>query len=307
MLSKTAKETISVLPGILDSLPNIDASKCSIYSQANLAPLDPSKCPHFTIEGEHNGTRGTGIRVIGQDTLDAAIGLMKEPSQLTFRETVTSGLQRDRVAVLNLASDRNPGGGWLGGALAQEESLCYRTSLHLSLDKSLYPIPAASVLYSPDVVIIREEFKRGHKLLIPSVNPAELPVVSVISVAAIRRPKIQRLRQEINGVLIERDVFASEADRELAKTKMRISLRIAGTHGHHKLVLGALGCGAFCNPSQEVAHCWLEVLKEPEFAGGWWREVVFAVLDKGTDGDNAARDQSGNFTVFAETLDGQIV
>jgi uncharacterized protein (TIGR02452 family) len=88
---------------------------------------------------------------------------------------------------------------------------------------------------------------------------------------------------------------------------MRLSLRIAATQGHRRFVLGALGCGAFGNPTNEVAICWKEVLTEPEFRDGWWEELVFAVLDKGSDGDNGARDRQGNFATFHRHLDGLIV
>jgi uncharacterized protein (TIGR02452 family) len=70
---------------------------------------------------------------------------------------------------------------------------------------------------------------------------------------------------------------------------------MAAARGHSLLVLGALGCGAFRNPPREVARLWAEVLGEAEFAGGWWREIVFAVLDT---------RREGNLEVFEEVLEG---
>jgi uncharacterized protein (TIGR02452 family) len=280
-LAEVAKETIKVLPDILHSIPNIEASKSILYLNSDLAPLNPSN------------PKGCKIRVIDQDSFDAAIELTASGSS--------------RVAVLNLASERTPGGGWLSGSLAQEECLCYRSSLHLSLDKSLYPLPAESGVYSPDVVIIRGAFGQGHELLVPKTQPTDLPIVSVISVAAIRRPNVATKRDYLSKADTSKQVFANKADRELTKSKMRITLRIAARNHHTRLVLGALGCGAFKNPTAEVANCWLEVLTEPEFNGDWWEEVVFAVLDKGSDGDNAGRNREGNFMVFHSILDGKVV
>ena len=84
----------------------------------------------------------------------------------------------------------------------------------------------------------------------------------------------------------------------MTKEKMRLCLRMAASRGHGLLVLGALGCGAFGNPPEEVAACWLEVLRDDEFGGGWWREIWFAVFD----GRN-----EGNFEVFERVLGGQEV
>ena len=79
------------------------------------------------------------------------------------------------------------------------------------------------------------------------------------------------------------------------KSKMRVILRVAALNGHEQLVLGAFGCGAFRNPPWEVAEMWKAVFEEPEFKkGGWWKDVVFAVLGQGTE----------NFDVFEDMLAG---
>jgi hypothetical protein len=60
------------------------------------------------------------------------------------------------------------------------------------------------------------------------------------------------------------------------------------------------------NPPTEVAQCFLEVLREKEFQGGWWEEVAFAVLDN-AKGPNGGKDGCGNFGQFFRVLDGQVV
>lgn len=194
-----------------------------------------------------------------------------------------------RPAVLNLASATSPGGGWRRGTLAQEEALCYRSSLALSLKDRYYPFRRLSGVYSPDVLIIREEMGKGNALY--TCPEAEMPVVSVVSVAAVKWPEVG-LITDARGT---REVFANDRDRLLTKGKMRVALRLAAARGHGLLVLGALGCGAYANPREEVVDCWKEVLGESEFGGGWWVEVVFAVLDaKG----------EGNFELFDKELGG---
>lgn len=277
-LTEVAKETRTVLPDILQHLPNIQASKSEALFLSSLPPLKPAECPRRTPTGR------TPIKIINADTFNAAISLTsKSPAG-------------GRVAVLNMASHSNPGGGWLRGALAQEEALCYRSSLTLSLHKRYYPWKQRMGLYTPDVVVIRSDMPSGHKLLVPGVKPGDLPVVSALSIAALRCPETRKIKeQKGSGEMLEREVFADPASRALTKDKMRLCLRMAARKGHGLLVLGALGCGAFRNPKGEVAHCWLEVLTEPEFQGGWWEEVWFAVHD---------RRNEGNFEVFSEVLMG---
>ena len=189
-----------------------------------------------------------------------------------------------RLLVMNFASDFKPGGGWLSGALAQEEALCYQSSLALSLHKEHYLFAPLDATYTKDVAMIRDE---EHQML--QMNTRDLPVFSVVSVAALRRPEVK------DGF------YARNGDREMMKTKIRLTLRIAGMKGHSRLVLGAFGCGAFRNQVEEVAKLWKEVLLEDEFKGGWWEEVVFAVLWKHVPGER------GNFEPFREMLNGMVV
>ncbi|KAI6657189.1 hypothetical protein LOD99_15975 [Oopsacas minuta] len=61
------------------------------------------------------------------------------------------------------------------------------------------------------------------------------------------------------------------------KRKIRISLVAAVSRGYLDIVLGALGCGAYRNPIDEVATCFAQVLGEKEFRNNF-RRVGFAVL-----------------------------
>jgi uncharacterized protein (TIGR02452 family) len=198
------------------------------------------------------------------------------------------------VLVLNLASERHAGGGWQTGAMAQEESLCYRSSLYRSLRRSFYPLASLSVIYTPSVLIIRSATTHGHTLY--TENAPDLPVTSVLSVAALRHPALTS----------DSAAFKTPAQRADTKRKIRLALRVAARQGHSKLVLGALGCGVFANPAADVARCFLEVFRETEFQGGWWEDVVFAVLDS-KSGAEGGRNGSGNFGRFYQGLHGRVV
>jgi uncharacterized protein (TIGR02452 family) len=197
------------------------------------------------------------------------------------------------VLLLNMANAEHGGGGWLKGALAQEENLCYRSSLSFTLKRRYYPLGPLAAVYSPRVVVFRESLDKGHGLLDLS-QPQALPVVSVVSVAAVRDPAITK------GPGGE-EVYKFSSDEGAMRNKMRVVLRVAGREGHRRLVLGALGCGAFGNPRAEVVRLWKEVLGETEFAG-WWEGVVFAVMERG-----GRKDGDGNYGVFFRGLDGMVV
>lgn len=190
-----------------------------------------------------------------------------------------------------MANAQHGGGGWLKGALAQEESLCYRSSLSFTLKRRFYPLPEKAAIYSPSVLVLRESIAAGHDLL-DLTRPRDLPVVSVVSVAAVRDPPVDGGQGEFGR-------YRYATTRALMKEKLRVVLRVAATCAHRVLVLGALGCGAFGNPRGEVVACWGEVLAEEEFRGGWWEKVVFAVME-----DEGERDGEGNFGVFWRGLNG---
>ncbi|KAK4040630.1 hypothetical protein C8A01DRAFT_15531 [Parachaetomium inaequale] len=361
-LAAIAKETGTITPTIASGLPHLDPAKSEKLDLAALPPLDASRCPRFKAADEPGPVYGTTARVFNQDTFDAAIAMpssvlgvpsdLGNPTQTVEAETLeqlksTAASPENlnpstaaRVAVLNMASDRSPGGGWLKGASAQEEALCFRSTLAASLHRNLYPIQHRTGLYTRDVVIFRESMGEGHKLMIPETAALNLPVVSALSVAGIRRPDVKPAGEEAEMIVetaasgqtegAEQDagsgpehevaedhtkrrnakgkqkakapkgpfVFADPAARDLTKDKMRLCLRMAGVKGHTMLVLGAIGCGAFQNPPEEVAKCWQEVLSEAEFSGGWFKEIWFAVYD---------RRNEGNFEIFGTAFDKKVV
>jgi uncharacterized protein (TIGR02452 family) len=272
MLRSVAKDTLKQLPAILGEVPYLKALDSVMYDSRNLPVLDQATCPRVGP---------ATISVINRDTFDAALDLMAREAP------------KGRVAVLNFASHRNPGGGWLNGSTAQEECLCYRSSLALSLHSRYYPWKMNQGLYTRDVIIIRTA---EHELLVPPIAPADLPVVSVLSIAALHHPKISDVDVVEAGVVRKKTMMVAK-DRGITKAKLRMTLRMAAVNGHRNLVLGALGCGVFANPPEDAADCWKEVLQEPEFAGGWWNHIWFAVLDTGNQAD-------GNFAIFKRVLEG---
>lgn len=81
------------------------------------------------------------VSVIQADTLNAA------------QIFVDPRIKSRRIAVLNMASFLRPGGGVMQGAIAQEESLCLRSTLYTSLDEKFYRLPKFGGLYTKDVLV----------------------------------------------------------------------------------------------------------------------------------------------------------
>lgn len=283
-LRHTARETTRILPSLLALTPHAPP-KGYLYAPPQPPRLHRRYCPNFPP---------TAIRIHDSDTFDTAIGLTNCAKYVTVRD-------KKPVYVLNMANAFSAGGGWKNGALAQEEALCYRSSLSFTLKLRYYPIPEFGAIYSPTVIVIRNNMKEGHRLY-PLDKPEEFPVVSVVSVAALCEPEV--VFDRVPGPKeVHKARYAKTEDREMMKEKMRVILRTAAFNGHRRLVLGALGCGAFLNPRDEVADCWAEVFDEQEFSGGWWESVIFAVMDDLGEGANG----DGNFGVFYRKLNGILV
>lgn len=196
----------------------------------------------------------TRYEVTDEDTLAAARRVVGE-----------SG---GRVAALNFASARNPGGGVVNGARAQEESLARSSALYDSLtrcpeyyehhraERSL--LYSDRVIWSPSVPVYRDA--KGGWL-------SDAVPVDFLTSPAPNRRMVDRNQPE-------------HADQvtEALEARARAVLAVAAHHGSTRLVLGAWGCGVFGNDPATVARAFGLHLKG-EFAGVF-DLVVFAVLDR---------------------------
>ncbi|KAL4778024.1 hypothetical protein BJX76DRAFT_352913 [Aspergillus varians] len=268
ILQATAQETQKHIPTVLSLRPDAPPTGY-ICLPSRYTPLSSKFFPNLS----------TRVQVVEGDTYDVAI-------QLTNTRATNNGNTKP-ICVLNMASEHRAGGGWLKGSMAQEEALCYRSTLSATLKRQFYPLKLLEAIYSPTVVVFRENYNNNHRMM-NLQQPHSLPVVSVISVAAIRKPDVNTRTHP--------PTYEDPEDRMKMMEKMRVTLRVAVHNRHRSLVLGALGCGAFMNPKEEVADCWVKVLQEQEFRG-WFNDVIFAVL-KDTNQPN------DNFTVFHKKLNG---
>ena len=244
--------------------------KC--YNPSDLPRLDPTMCPGFCITPDGESDKGATIQVSHEHALDVATGWIRSAA-------VQSGnkVRRDRVLVLNMYhAGRDPkfAGDYDLGKRGSQEELCHRTNFGITAlptEPDEIVLDEDCVAYSPMVVILRESYEKGHAWCDLS-KPADLHVVSVASLGANPKPILTDTTPTR---------FANVSDHESVKNRWRNLLRLAGLKGHSRLVLGMLGCEHQERaPVEEIAECFLEVIGEQEFKGGWFEKITFAVPDR---------------------------
>lgn len=207
----------------------------------------------FIREYANSGQYDTNIEIWNISSLGAANELYKL-------------YPKDKICILNFASARNPGGGFLNGAQAQEESLVRSSTLYSSLShaKSFYHVNEAAksavythnTIYSENVTILRHDSETEDLLEYPYI-------VDFITCPAVNRRLTENVKNSsvIDDIMIERT---------------RILFAIANKHKVEHLVLGAWGCGVFRNDPWFIANMFLNLLTSEFY--GTFKSVTFAIL-----------------------------
>lgn len=199
-------------------------------------------------------------------------------NESTFCAVARLANSYEHLAVLNFASARNPGGGFLRGTMAQEEALAYASGLYPCLarqsdfyertrdaDSALYLDLA---IFSPAVPFFRDD--RGHL--------TESPVfASVITAPAPNA-----------SVLAEQDPSALRQLKPVLTRRAQLVLAVGAAHKVDTLILGAWGCGVFANDPRVVAGIFADLLEGDGLYAHAFSRVVFAVLDRSSDRANLA-------------------
>jgi uncharacterized protein (TIGR02452 family) len=250
---KACEDTIRRTPTIAAYVKGEGSSSTSTFIPSQLAALDKSSSlyPDLTLKP---------IVVHNSDAFALARALAPT---------------RGKVGVQNLASDREPGGGWRYTlSTTQEEALCYSSTLYATLNPEWYPFPntgpgSCAAIVSPNVVVFKDTLERD----LVDLPTEKRHVVDVITISAPCFPKITDDRQN----------FAQESELQDLREKIVLTLRLAATNGVTNLVLGAMGCGAYGCPPRAVAREMRNVLGKEEFSG-WFETIVFAVYASGPSG-----------------------
>lgn len=217
-------------------------------------PLESNKLKFYNEEIRENFSKQfekTNIRVEDCDVIESIINLNKySPSN-----------KNNKMLVLNLASDKHFGGGVRNGAMAQEEELFRKTDYGNHFGQELYPLAKDEFVVTSCVHVVKDSNYRH--LDVKDIIPFD-----GLAIAGIRSPVL------INGRL-------NEDDYNLTKQKIEIIFKFAIYNKNTNLVLGALGCGVFRNPPEDIVKIYNYCLEKYD---GYFENIIFSVL--GTNNNN---------------------
>lgn len=201
-------------------------------------------------------TQSMIISVVNQSTLMAARDLLNAV--------------QEEVVCLNFASAKNPGGGFLNGSEAQEESLARSSALYPTLlqhpslyntnRKTLSCLYTDTMIVSPSVPVFRDD--DGNLLEQP--YPVTFITSPAVNAGAVRN-------NEPGQVANIEPVMASRMEKLLC---------VCAAKGFKHLVLGAWGCGVFMNDPGFIAQTWKNLLATHPLYMQRFNNIVFAVLDR---------------------------
>ena len=183
-------------------------------------------------------------------------------------------LTEDIVCVHNFASYKNPGGMFIKGSSAQEESLCHASTLYNVLsefedyyewnkehkERGLYTDRA---IYSPDII-----FRYEDAYHVTSIN------IDVLTCAAPNA-----------GLMKKYGSFTQDENDTALERRVNFISRILDMRNVHTFITGAWGCGVFNQDPEQIAmllHMYLQRtnLKEVYFVipQGYQYKVFYKAL-----------------------------
>ena len=187
-------------------------------------------------EEKYTGNNYPTLSFKNRDSAHAGISLKEKDPNL-------------KVAILNFANYTIPGGGYLHGALAQEEVLCHQSDLYQVLTKF-------SQYYRWNQTHLNQNLYEHRAIYTPNIVFTNLDgsFVNTLDVITCAAPCYTIAKH--NNISYEKACIV---------LKKRVD----------KLILGAWGAGAFGFRGIEVAKMWHDVWRTPSPI----KEIQFAVID----------------------------
>lgn len=189
------------------------------------------------------------------------------PAKLTITKNRTLQAAKkyrgSKVAVLNFANPRYPGGSVASGSAAQEEALCRCSDLYFSLNteqmkqgfyephrQNYNPLNTDDLIYTPKVTVFKSDTAKPE--LLPEKDWQQVDVISCSA------PHLGSLKPGA----VSKSQVSDEALLALHEKRLRRILDAAAHNGAETVVLGAFGCGVYNNPPELVARAFQNVLKD---------------------------------------------
>jgi uncharacterized protein (TIGR02452 family) len=174
------------------------------------------------------------------------------------------------VSLLNFASAKNPGGGFLRGSMAQEESIAYVSTLYHSLVESdMYEInkkDSKNGLYNYNAIYTSE-------ISVFKLDRYDQDYIKPFYVSTISCPSVNKLDAKRKNVE-DATIYDKMIDR------IRLVFKTAKTHKVAILILGAFGCGVFGNDPKDVKDIFMGLI-ENEYENVF-EKIIFTIPDDDT-------------------------
>ena len=258
-LAQLGAKTVAIVSQgyyLLENGNKVDISKEVQQSVAKTELYSPKDTNDLLLKIKPNQKYETTVEITNETTLSAAKRLLNEGTE--------------KVVALNFASARNPGGGFLKGSTAQEESLSRASSLYHSLisKEQIYEynrklktcLYSDYMIYTPDAVVFRNDSGQLEE------NPYHVSFITSPAVNA-------------GVVRMKESIAAKNQIHPVMKKRIEKILSLGIYHGYDTIVLGGYGCGVFKNNPMDVAKYFEEAIRKNPKLKNQYKRIVFAVLD----------------------------
>lgn len=159
-----------------------------------------------------------------------------------------------KIAALNFASFKYPGGGFLKGSSTQEESLCHKSILYNILQRQ------REDFYEENKNLINRGLYWNRAIYSPNILFEDSYNCDIITCAAPNKKEAKR-----NGI-------TDEENTKALKERISFILDIAAKNKVDVLILGAFGCGAFGQDPNEVKKIFMKLSNNYIF-----KKIIFAI------------------------------
>lgn len=183
-----------------------------------------------------------------------------------------SAIEVDGDVILIMGSDYKEGGGVKSGARAQEENVYRRCNIHLVQTSQFYTNRLQSLIYFPKLELLRDA-QYNWIAEMSETSEADVKIFSAITAAAIRNPRIRTVIVEGQ----QHETYARAEELEYMKWTIDNIFKLAILKQHRRVILGALGCGAYHNPAYAVRDLFQSAINRYR---QYFDKITFAVYDR---------------------------